>query len=209
MIEVLIVDDHALVRLGLRELVSLEPDIRIAGEACDAREALKLIRERKWDVVVMDIFMPGQSGLELLPEIKRERPHLPVLVLSMHPEEHYAFHMFKLGASGYLVKNSSPQELVAAIRKVNSGGQYVSPAMAERLARNLRRDADRVPHELLSAREFEVLRLLASGKTVTEIAELLSVSRKTITSYRARLLEKMNMRSNAELTQYALRHGLI
>lgn len=208
MIKILIADDHAIVRQGLKQIVAEESDMTVAGEAQTAQQALDLVRTSQWDVVVLDISMPGRSGLEVLKELLRERRQLPVLMLSMHPEEQFAVRALKAGAAGYLTKDSAPTELITAIRKVLQGGKYVSPALAERLAFAL--TAPEQPlHETLSNCEYEVFRFLATGKTVSEIAENLSLSVKTISTYRTRILEKLNLKNNAELMQYAVRHRLV
>jgi len=179
------------------------------GEARNAQEALNLVWKETWDVVVLDITMPGRSGLEVLREIKKAKPKLPVLVLSMHPENQFAVRVLKRGASGYMTKESAAQELVGAIKKVLAGGRYVSTSLAEKLATYLAGDTQKPPQELLSDREFQVLRLIASGKIVSEIAKELSLSVKTISTYRTRILEKMGLRNNAELMHYAMQHQLV
>ncbi len=179
------------------------------GEARNAQEALDLVWKDNWDVVVLDITMPGRSGLEVLREIKRSRPKVPVLVLSMHPENQFAVRVLKRGASGYMTKESAAEELVGAIKKVLSGGRYVSTSLAEKLATYVSSDSNKPPQELLSDREFQVLRLIASGKIVSEIAKELSLSVKTISTYRTRILEKMGLRNNAELMHYAMHHQLV
>jgi DNA-binding NarL/FixJ family response regulator len=179
------------------------------GEARNAQEALDLVWKEHWDVVVLDITMPGRSGLEVLREIKKHKPRLPVLVLSMHPENQFAVRMLKRGANGYMTKESAPVELVGAIKKVLAGGRYVSPALAESLATYLAADTQKPAQELLSDREFQVLRLIASGKIVSEIARELSLSVKTISTYRTRILEKMGLRNNAELMHYAMQNQLV
>lgn len=179
------------------------------GEARNAHEALTKVWKEKWDVVVLDVTMPGRSGLEVLKEIKRSRPKLPVLVVSMHPEDQFAVRILKAGAAGYLTKESAGEELVGAIKKVLAGGKYVSPSLAERMASYLAIDVQKAPHERLSDREFLVLRMIASGKPVSEIAKELSLSVATISTYRARLLEKMDMKNNAELTHYAIQKELV
>ena len=208
MIKVLIADDHAVVLEGLKQILSETPDIIVAAQAGDGQEVLEKIRTMSLDAVVLDIGMPGRSGLDTLMHIRRERQTLPVLVLSIHPEDQYAVRVLKAGASGYLTKDSAPDQLIAAIRKVVSGGKYVSPSLAEKLAFDLEADADRPLHETLSDREYEVLCMIALGKTVKEIADKLSLSVKTISTYRARILEKMKMKNNAELTHYVIREGL-
>src|SRR3989442_8197633 len=206
---ILIADDHAVVRRGLKQI--LRDDFKKAEfvEAGNATEALDRIRKENWDIVVLDITMPGRSGLEALKEIKEARPKLPVLVLSMHPENQFAVRVLKRGASGYMTKESAPEELVGAIKKVLAGGRYVSPSLAEKLATYLSSDTHKPPQELLSDREFQVLRLIASGKIVSEIARELSLSVKTISTYRTRILEKMGLRYNAELMHYAMQHQLV
>jgi len=206
---ILIIDDHEIVRDGLKKILIEQTDNKIFGEASTAPEALKLVAEHDWDVVVLDLSLGGRSGLEVLKELKQIRPRLPVLILSMHSEEQYARRAFKAGAAGYITKDSPRAELVRAINKVADGGRYVSHALAEELVIDLERGSDRPPHETLSDREFEVMRLIASGKTVGEIAAILSLSDKTISTYRARLLEKMGMKTNAELTHYAIRNNLV
>jgi two-component system invasion response regulator UvrY len=209
MIRILIADDHTVVRRGVKEIVSEEPDMVVAGEAHTAQEVLELVRTQQWDVVVLDISMPGRSGLDVLKELKQERPRLPVLVLSMHPEDQYAVRVLKMGAAGYLTKGSTSEELVKAIRKVVTRGRYVSPSLAEKLAVDLASNDERPPQETLSTREYQVLCLIGSGKGVTEIAAELSLSVKTISMYRARILEKMNMKNNAELIFYAIQNRLV
>jgi two-component system, NarL family, invasion response regulator UvrY len=209
MIRVLIVDDHAIVRRGLRELVSDEFRGAAFGEASDARQALEQLRKKAWDLALIDINLPGKNGLDLLKELKAQWPKLPVLVLSGYPEDQFAVRVLKAGAGGYMTKESAPEELAKAIRKILGGGRYVSPALAEKLALGLRKDLTRTPHETLSDREYEVMSRIALGKTVTEIAEELSLSAKTISTYRARVLEKLDVRNSAEIVQYAIRNGLV
>ena len=206
----LIVDDHAVVRNGLKKILEEQPGDFEFGEAGTADEAIKLVREQAWDIVILDISLGGgRNGLETLKDVKEIRPQLPVLILTMHSEEQYARRSFRSGAAGYITKDSPRAELVRAVNKVIEGGKYVSSALAENLVAYIGRDTDRPPHEILSDREFQVMRLIASGKTVTEIAELLSLSDKTISTYRARILEKMGMKTNAELTHYAIRNQLV
>ncbi len=209
MIKILIADDHPVVRKGLKEIIEVTPDMMVGDEASNGREALEKIRKSDFDVVLLDISMPGRSGLDILKELKSEKPELSVLILSMHPEEQYAVRVLKAGASGYLTKESAPKELIAAIRKASKGRKYVSSSLAEKLAFYLEIDDERPLHETLSDREYEVMRMIASGKTPTEIAGKLFLSVKTISTYRSRILEKMRMKSNAELTHYALKHGLV
>jgi DNA-binding NarL/FixJ family response regulator len=207
--KILLTDDHALVRQGLRLILADNFKNATFGEARNAHEALTKVWKEKWDVVVLDVTMPGRSGLEVLKEIKRSRPKLPVLVVSMHPEDQFAVRILKAGAAGYLTKESAGEELVGAIKKVLAGGKYVSPSLAERMASYLAIDVQKAPHERLSDREFLVLRMIASGKPVSEIAKELSLSVATISTYRARLLEKMDMKNNAELTHYAIQKELV
>jgi len=206
---ILIIDDHEIVRDGLKNILNEQPEDTIFGEASTPPEALALATEQDWDVAVLDLSLGGRSGLEVLKELKRIRPRLRVLILSMHSEGQYARRAFKAGAAGYITKDSPRAELVKAISKVANGGRYVSRALAEELVLDLERGSDRPPHETLSNREFEVMRLIASGKTVGEIAVLLSLSDKTISTYRARILDKMGMRTNAELTHYAIKNNLV
>ena len=209
MIRILIADDHAIVRRGLKHIVSEQPDMTVVGEAENARQVLDLVRTGEWDVIVLDINMPGRSGLEVLRELRREHPKLPVLVLSVHPEDQYGVRVLKAGAAGYLTKDSAPDELVQAIRKVHRGGKYVSASLAEVLAFELETETDQPRHKSLSDREYQVMTMIASGKTVGEIGEELSLSVKTISTYRARVLGKMKMRTNAELTHYAIQNQLL
>jgi DNA-binding NarL/FixJ family response regulator len=206
---ILIVDDHAVVRDGVKKIFDEQPDEVTFGEASTGSEALQLAREQGWDLAVLDLSLGSQSGLEVLKGLKQIRPRLPVLILSMHSEEQYARRAFKAGASGYITKDSSRAELAKAVNRIAEGGRYITSALAERLVFDLGRGSDCPPHETLSDREFEVLRLIASGKTVTEIAGLLSLSDKTVSTYRARLLEKMGMKTNAELTRYAIMNKLV
>lgn len=210
MIKVLIADDHAIVRSGLKQILDeTGGEIQVLGEAANGREVLEKIQGQEWDVLVLDITMPGRSGLDILKDIRQLKPKLPVLILSMHAEEQFATRMLKAGASGYLNKESAPEELVKAIRKVCDGGKYVSPAQAERMVSELAGDSDKPPHELLSDREYEILCLIASGKTATQIAKQLSLSVKTVSTYRSRILEKMKLGTNAQLTHYAIKTGLV
>ena len=205
---ILIVDDHAVVRDGVKRIFEA-PGAIVFGEASTGLAALQLAREQDWDLAVLDLSLGNESGLEVLKEFKQIRPRLPVLILSMHSEEQYARRAFKAGASGYITKDSSRTELAKAVNQLMAGGKYITSTLAERLVFDLGRVSDRPAHETLSDREFQVMRLIASGKTVTEIAGLLSLSDKTISTYRARLLEKMGMRTNAELTRYAIQNKLV
>lgn len=207
--KILLVDDHEVLRDGVRRIFDGQPGTATFGEASTVQEAVRLAREQDWDVVVLDLSLGGRSGLEVLKELKQIRPRPPVLILSMHSEEQYARRAFKAGAAGYITKDSPRAELVKAINKVAEGGRYVSRALAEELVIDLERGSDGPPHGTLSDREFEVMRLIASGKTVGEIAVLLSLSDRTISTYRARILEKMGMRTNAELTHYAIQNSLV
>jgi two-component system, NarL family, invasion response regulator UvrY len=206
---ILIADDHAVFRRGLRETLS-EAFSRVAyGEAKTAEETVDCVRQQDWDVVILDISMPGKSGLDILDDVKRLRPRTPVLLLTMHPEQQFARRALKAGAAGYLTKDSVPDELKVAIKRIVAGGRYVSATLAEKLAVDLRKGADIPLHELLSDREFQVLRMIASGKTVKEMAEELSLSVKTVSTYRGRILEKTGMKTNAELIRYALESQLV
>jgi len=209
MIRVLIADDHAVVRQGLIQILGDTPEMVVAGVATTGQEVLDQVRAATWDVVVLDISLPDRSGLDVLKELRAERPALPILVLSMYSEDQYARRVLKAGAAGYVTKDTAADELVRAIRKVVSGGRYVSPSLAEKLALEIGTDASRLPHETLSDREFQVLKLLAAGKSVKEIAAELSLSVKTISTYRVRMLEKMHLRTTAELMHYALQNHLI
>jgi two-component system, NarL family, invasion response regulator UvrY len=209
-IRILLVDDHAVVRRGVRDILSEALGKVAFGEASKPSEAMQKIEEEDWDVVILDISLPGRGGLDTLREIKRAKPTLPVLVLSMHAEDHYALRALRAGAAGYVNKESAAEDLSGAVRKVLAGGTHVSVRLAETLARSLRTDASSRPaHDRLSDRELEVLRGLAGGKTVKQIGIELSLSEKTVSTYRTRLLEKMQMHTNAELIQYALREGLV
>lgn len=209
MIRILIADDHAVVREGLKKILAVTMDMEVAGEATDGIEALQLMRSQEWDAVLLDISMPGKSGLDVLKTIHAEKPKLPVLVLSIYSESQYALRVLRAGAYGYLTKESAPNQLVAAIRKVAQGGKYISSDLAEKLASELVAPSERLLHETLSDREIEVLRLMAMGKTPSEIARSLFISSKTVSTYRARLLQKMKMQSNAELINYAIKNNLV
>jgi two-component system invasion response regulator UvrY len=208
MINILIADDHPIVRKGIRELLQREMPGSVLGEAKNTEQVLDQVNSKHWDLVILDVTMPGRSGLEILGELKRLEPRMPVFVLSMHPEDQYGKRVLKAGASGFMNKESAPEELVRAIHKVLAGGRYVSAELAEKLAISLCEDENRAPHETLSDREFEVLRNLASGRTVSQIADQLHLSVTTVSTYRARLLEKMHMSTTAELMRYALSNGL-
>ena len=207
--KILIADDHPIVRRGLKQILSEEPDLAVGGEARSSQEVLELVRKQDWNAVILDITMPGRGGLETLREIKKEHPKLPVLVLSMHPEDQYGMRALKAGAAGYMTKESAPEKLVQALRKIIKGEKYVSPTLAEKLVLDLERDATDSLHETLSDREHRVMCMIASGKKVSEIAADLFLSVKTISTYRSRILKKMKMKSNAELTHYAIKHRLV
>lgn len=206
---VLIADDHSIFRRGLMEILGDEFPKVAFGEARNAAETLECVRKQNWEIVILDISMPGKSGLDILDELNRLNPKLPVLLLSMHPEEQFARRALKAGAAGYLTKESVPEELRKAVRRVLGGGRYVSSNLAEKLAWDLRSGADRPLHELLSDREFQVLRMIAMGKTVKEIGDELSLSVKTVSTYRARILVKSGMKSNAELIRFAIQNHLV
>ena len=209
MIKVLIADDHAVVRRGLRQILAETPDILVAGEASTVQEVRELVRDQRWDVVVLDITMPGGSGLDLLTELRRLSSGPRVLVLTVYPEAQYAVRAIRAGAAGFLTKESAPEQLIAAVRKVAAGGRYVSNELAETLASLVAGEAQGAPHELLSDREFEVFKMLAAGRTVSQVAHELSLSVKTVSTHRTRILKKMEMRTNAELTQYGVRTRLV
>lgn len=209
MIKIIIADDHAVVRTGLKQIIESDPNLKVMGEASSGFELIEKIQEGNYDVVLLDISMPGKDGLETLKEIKKIKPKLPVLIFTVYPEDQYAVRLLKAGASGYLNKECEPEELIEAIHRVAMGRKYVSENLAELLAQKLE-DANSVPlHELLSDREFQVLCLIASGKTIKEIAEELQLSSNTVSTYRIRILEKMKMKNNAELTHYAIKNGLV
>jgi two-component system invasion response regulator UvrY len=209
MIKTIIADDHTIVREGLKQILNETNDVSVSGEAKNGGELLEELRRQKFDVVVLDISMPGINGLDALKQIKIINPNLPVLVLSMHPEEQYAIRVLKAGASGYLTKESASEELLNAIRRIASGRKYVSPSLAEKLAVELDVDREKPLHETLSDREYQVLCMIASGRTVKEIAGELSLSVKTVSTYRSRILDKMHMANNAQLTYYAIENDLV
>jgi two-component system, NarL family, invasion response regulator UvrY len=208
-IKLLIADDHPVVRRGLRQILAEAGDIHVASEVGSAQAVLEAVREQRFDVVVLDISLPGGNGIELIGEIRRQRPETRVLILTQHPEEQYAVRAIKAGAAGFLNKESAPEKLTEATRKIAAGGRWVSAELAETLASLFAGEAGGQPHERLSDREFEILKLLASGKTVSQVAQELSLSVKTISTHRTRILKKMNMKTNAELTHYAVRYGLV
>ena len=211
MIKLFIADDHTIVREGLKQIVADTPDIIVADEASSGHEVLGKVSkmcENDYSVIVLDIAMPGINGLDVLKQIRSQRPGLPVLILSMHPEEQYAVRALRAGASGYLTKESASDELIEAIRKISAGRKYVTSSLAEKLALELKIDAEKPIHDFLSDREYQVMCMIASGKTIKEIADQLFLSVKTISTYRYRILEKMNMKNNAELMHYVIKRGL-
>jgi len=209
MLRILIADDHSVVRKGLRQILLEEFLAAHIGEAVDGDDLFAKVLKEVWDIVITDISMPGRSGLEILQQIRQHYPKLPILVLSVHPEDQYAIRVMKSGASGYLNKDSAPEELVKAVHRLLLGKKYITPSVAEKLAETLDHDPDRLPHEFLSDREFEVMLLLAGGAPVSEIAGKLSLSPTTVSTYRARILTKMNVRTNADLTRYAMENKLL
>lgn len=209
MIEVLIADDHVLIREGLKKILNSEPDMHVAGEASNVVELFAALERLAVSVILLDITMPGESGLDALKELRQRHPDLPVLILSFHPEHRFAVRALKGGAAGYLTKESAAEEVVQAVRKISGGGKYVSSSLAELLATELDSGSSKPLHETLSDREFQVLRLIAAGKKSSDIAEELSVSVNTVNTYRMRILEKMRMESNVDLSRYAVEHGLI
>lgn len=209
MIRILICDDHTIVRKGLKQILSEDPNLSVTGEAASGQECIETLKKGGWDVLVLDISLPDRSGLDVLKQVKTQYPKLPVLMLSMHAEEQYAVRVLRAGASGYLTKEAAPDQLITAIRKISKGGRYVSPTFAEVLAFDLGGDPQKPLHETLSDREFQVMCLLASGKPVKEIAAKLFVSVKTVSTHRARILDKMRMKNNADLILYAVRNRLV
>jgi two-component system, NarL family, invasion response regulator UvrY len=209
LIKVLIADDHAIVRRGLRQILAETSDIVVGGEAASAAEVLLMARAERWDAVILDVTLPGGSGMDVLADLRRERPALPVLILTVHSEDQYAVRAIRGGAAGFLTKETAPERLVDAVRKIAAGGRYVSPEVAEKLASFVSTDERGAPHERLSNREFEILKMIASGKAVSQIALELSLSVKTVSTHRARMLKKMEMRTNAELVHYAIRNRLV
>lgn len=206
---VLIADDHPLIREGLKKILDAEPDMKLVGEASDVTGLYKHLDRPGANIILLDISMPGESGLEAIKQLRQKYPHIPVLILSIHPEHRFAVRALKAGASGYIMKQTAVDELVQAIRKVTSGGKYVSAALAEHLAVELDRAGDKLPHETLSDREFQVMRMIAEGKKSSEIANELAVTMSTVNTYRMRIYEKMNLKSSVELARYAIEHGLI
>ena len=209
MIRILIADDHTIVRDGLRRLVAAEADMTIAGEAQNGVEVLEVVREKPVDVVLLDISMPGRNGLETLKELKRQHPSIYVIILSMHPKDQYAVRVLRAGASGYITKESAPEELILAIRKAFAGEKFISPDVAELLAEYVERGETGEPHLVLSDREFEVFRKIAQGKTVTQISKELFLSVKTVSTYRTRVVEKTGLTTNAAIVQYCRDHKIV
>lgn len=209
MIKILVADDHAVVRAGLKQIIDDIPDMVVADEASSGQEVLEKALRKDYDIVLLDITMPGRSGFDILKELRSQKPNLSILFLSVHPEEQYAMRVLRMGASGYITKESVSEELVTALLKVASGGKYISSSLAERLAGELEASSAQPPHRILSNREFQVLCMIASGKTVKDIANELILSVKTISTYRSRILQKMNMRNNTEIIRYAIDNELI
>jgi len=209
MIKILIVDDHAIVREGLNRIIQTEKDMHVAGMAKDGSEVIRLLLENEIDVIVLDISMPGKSGLDLIKDVKQLQPLVKILMLSMYPEERFALRSIKAGASGYLTKEMAPEEIVNAIRTIHSGRKYITSALADMIADELQNPTENIPHELLSDREFEVLCMLAVGKPVVEIAVALSLSESTVSTYRMRILQKMGLKTTSDLIHYGIDHGLV
>ncbi|MCI0577466.1 MAG: response regulator transcription factor [Chloroflexi bacterium] len=209
MIRVLVADDHAVVRRGVREILEEEPLLAVAGEASSGRDVLRAVREEEYDLVLLDVALPDMNGLEVLHQLRTIKPTLKVLILSMYPEHQYAIRALRAGAAGYLTKESAPDELVAAVQRVSQGGKYVSRELAEMMAEFLANEGEALPHSFLSDREYQVMVLLAKGKTVSEIAGELSLSVKTVSTYRHRVLTKLHLQSTADIIRYAFQHGLV
>lgn len=208
MTNIIIADDHAVVRQGVRQILAAEPDMQVVGEARNFGETLEAVRDLEWDVLILDYFMPGGNGLQVLKQIQKSHPKRPVLILSMHPEEAIAVSALRAGAAGYICKDSAAEELPVAIRKAVSGGKYVSTSLAEQLALELREGSEGLPHESLSDREYRVMWMIASGKSIAHIAKELALSPNTVSTYRLRILKKLKVDNNADLVRYAVRHGL-
>lgn len=209
MIDILIVDDHAIVREGLNTILKFEKNFNVAGMAKNSAEALKFVANKKLDVIILDISLPGRSGLEIIKEVKKIQPAIKILMLSIYPEDRFAIRAFKAGASGYLTKEMAPEMIVEAIRKLSTGGKYITPAIAERLADELNELSEKTPHERLSDREFDVMCLIGLGKSLIEIAEKIGISDRTVSTYRTRIIKKMNLKSNSDIIQYVIDNGLV
>ena len=209
MTRIVVADDHAIVREGLKQLLCAAGDLEVVGEAADGHEVIKAVREKDFDVLLLDMSMPGKSGIELIKQVKGEKPKLRILVLTMHEEHQYAIRAIRAGASGYLTKESASRQLLEALRKVASGGAFISSEVAEQLALGAMPDATRAPHESLSDREFQIFRLIAAGKSISDIGEMLNLSVKTVSTHKANILQKMNMAGTAELIRYAINHRLV
>jgi two-component system, NarL family, invasion response regulator UvrY len=207
-IRVIVADDHPILRAGLVSVLNASSDLRVVAEAGNGAEVLRSIREVTFDVLLLDVSMPGKSGLDLMRQIRKDNPRLPILIVSSHPEDQYALRAIKAGASGYVTKMSAPADLVTAVRTVSNGRKFITPALAELLADHIERPDDATPHEGLSDREFQTMKMIAAGHSLTEIADVLCISVKTVSVYRSRLLEKVRMKSNVELTRYVVEHGL-
>jgi DNA-binding NarL/FixJ family response regulator len=209
MIKVLIADDHAILRRGLKQILAEIPSVEVVDEAMNGIEVLSMVGKKRYDLILLDIAMPGRNGLDVLKQLKAEKPDLPILMLSMHPEEQYALRALKAGASGYLTKESAPDELINAVQKILQGGKYVSESLAEWFVSDLSKPVNKAPHQILSDREYQIMCMLAAGKSVSEIGEELALSVKTVSTYRTRILTKMDMKSNADITRYALENSLL
>lgn len=208
MIRIIVADDHPVLRAGIVSVLNASGNLRVVAEASNGGEVLKAIRDHAFDVLMLDVSMPGKSGLDLVRQIRKDHPRLPILIVSSHPEDQYGVRAIKAGASGYVTKQTAPEELVAAVRTIANGRRYVTPAMVEMLADQIGRPDDGAPHESLSDRELQTMKMIAAGHSLTEIADVLCISVKTVSVYRSRLLEKMRMKSNVELTRYVVEHGL-
>ncbi len=207
-IRIIVADDHPVLRAGIVSVLNASGDLRVVAEASNGGEVLKAIRDHAFDVLMLDVSMPGKSGLDLVRQIRKDHPRLPILIVSSHPEDQYGVRAIKAGASGYVTKQTAPEELVSAVRTIANGRRYITPAMAEMLADQVGRPDDAAPHVSLSDRELQTMKMIAAGHSLTEIAEVLCISVKTVSVYRSRLLEKMRMKSNVELTRYVVEHGL-
>ena len=210
MIKIIIADDHTIVRRGIKQILASTPDMAVVDEANDSRELFDKLKTNSIDLIILDISMPGRNGIEIIPTLRTNYPELPILILSMHPEEEFAVESIRRGASGYVTKDSAPEELITAVRKIHQGRKYVSPSLAEILASELDLDSiEKRPHEHLSDRELQVMKLIAKGRTLSDISKSLELSTKTISTYRANILKKMKMKSNADLTMYAVKSDLL